>query len=188
MKRISSILFFAFVGLCFTGCSVPRVATYGHIKSITREEIKPKGMFGEADIVSINDFRKSEKYDEDIDALKEKVEKYIATHADLSGTAKNNLRELKVASGSSKEEIELLMGEPDKIIKPGSATQTASEIWIYTIKKMDAFTVFIIPLFFTRQSYYLYFAGNTLTNIERHYLEQLLESTSPATQSDFDKK
>ena len=77
------------------------------------------------------------------------------------------------------------MGEPDKIIK---GVRETSEVWIYTIKKMDAFTVFIIPIFFTHQSYYLYFDGDRLKNIERHYLEQLLESSSPATQSDFDKK
>ncbi|MEK6727951.1 MAG: hypothetical protein AABY28_04700 [Candidatus Omnitrophota bacterium] len=163
---------------------MPRVATYSHLKSITKKEIKPKGMFGGNKSVSIYDFRGIERYDEDIDALKVRVEKYISSHPDLSGAAKNNLRELKASEGAAKEEVELLLGKPDKVIKPSGKTQDTSEIWIYSKSKLNAFTVFIFPVFPTHERYYLYFQGNTLANIEKHYLEQLLESTSPADPSD----
>src|SRR3989338_3601282 len=109
MKRVLFVVFILLC-ICLPGCSVPRVATYNHLKSITRKETKPKGMFGSAKSVSIYDFRGIERYDEDIDALKVRVEKYISSHPDLSDAAKNNLRELKAAFGSTKEEVELLLG------------------------------------------------------------------------------
>ena len=186
MKRVLFVVFILLC-ICLPGCSVPRVATYNHLKSITKNETKPKGMFGGAKSVSIYDFRGIERYDEDIDALKVRVEKYISIHPDLSGAAKNNLQELKAAFGLNKEEIELLLGKPDKVIKPSGKAQDISEIWIYSKMKLNAFTVFIFPVFFTHESYYLYFQGNTLTNIEKHYLEQLLESTPPADPSDLKK-
>lgn len=186
MKRVLFV-FSILLCICLPGCSVPRVATYNHLKSITKEETKSKGMFGGNKSVSIYDFRGIERYDEDIDALKVRVEKYISSHPDLSGAAKNNLQELKAAFGSTKEEIELLLGKPDKVIKPIATTHAATEIWIYSKAKLNAFTVFIFPVFFTHESYYLYFQGDVLTNIEKHYLEQLLESTSPADPSDLKK-
>lgn len=186
MKRFLFV-FFILLYICLPGCSVPRVATYNHLRSITKEETKPKGMFGGNKSVSIYDFRGIERYDEDIDALRLRVEKYISSHPGLSGAAKNNLQELKAAFGLNKEEIELLLGKPDKVIKPIGKTQDISEIWIYNKRKLSAFTVFIFPVFPTHESYYLYFQGNTLTNIEKHYLEQLLESTSPPDASDLKK-
>ena len=174
-------------GVCIAGCSVPRVATYSHLKSITREETSVKGVFGGAKSVSIYDFRGVERYDEDIEILKEKVEKYISAHPDLNDSEKNNLRELKIAPGSKKEEIELLLGRADKVTKPSAPIQAASEIWIYNKKKLSAFTVFIFPVFPAHDSYYLYFQDNKLAGIEKHYLEQLLESTSPADPSDLKK-
>jgi len=168
-------IFFTILGLfCIylTGCcSIPRVDTYKQIYSITREEKNIKKGFGKRKIVLIKDFRENEAFDEDIAALKEKVEKYISSHPDLSETAKNNLRELKVTEAQTKEEVELLLGQPDKVVKK-EEKDIASEIWIYQTSHKSVFTIVFLPVFFGHEEYYLYFKDNILTLIEGHYLEQ----------------
>lgn len=172
MKRIP-LLILLLASFSLSGCSLPTTARYSQIYSITREEKKIEGSFGsKKKVVSIKDFRESEMYEEDIPALKQEVEKYIAAHPDLSEPEKNNLRELKVTEGLTKEEVKLLLGEPDKIIRKGPA-----EIWIYRINRLRAFTVFIIPIAFVHEGYYLNFKENTLLSIERHSLKQSLHQT-----------
>lgn len=186
MRQIAFV-FYVLLCTCIVGCTVPRVAAYPYLKSINRVETKPKGVFGGAEIISISDFRGIERYDEDIEALKEKAEKYISSHADLSENTKNNLRALKVAAGDTKGEVELLLGKPDKVIEPSAKNQSTSEVWIYRSRKLNAITLFIFPVGATHESYYLYFDGDTLTLIEKHYLEQFLESASPPDISDIKK-
>lgn len=173
MKFAILILFYIYLSGC---CSIPSVSNYSQLYSFTKETKKIKGGFGKK-VILIKDFRENEMYDEDIAALKEKIEKYISHHTDLSEQTKNNLRELKVTQGATEEEVELLLGNPDKVIHPGDNVGFASEIWIYKINKATAFTVVIIPVFFTHEGYYLYFKDNTLTVIERHYLKQTFQSS-----------
>jgi len=163
------ILFCIYISGC---CSIPRVASYKQLYSFAKEEKKIKGSFGKSKIVSIKDFRENEVFDENIIALKEMVEKYISSHTDLNGSTKNNLRELKVTEGAAGEEVKLLLGEPDKVVKTGKKTYITSEIWIYKINKSSTFTIIFLPVFFGHEEYYLYFKDNVLTLIERHYLEQ----------------
>lgn len=147
---------------------MPTAAKYSQIYSFTREEKKVKGGFGsKRKVVSVKDFREIAMYAEDITALKEEIEKYIVAHPDLSESTKNNLRELKVTAGAAKEEVKLLLGEPDKVTKTST-----SEIWIYRINRIRAFTVFIIPVCFVHEGYYLHFKDNALLAIERHSLQQ----------------
>ena len=178
MKSIKSAILILFCIAISGCCSLPSVANYSKIYSLTKEEKKIKGGFGgKKKVILIKDFRENEMYDEDITALKEEAEKYISGHTDLSEQIKNNLRELIVTAGATEEEVKLLLGEPDKVIKQENKTGTRSEMWIYKINKTDVFTIFIIPLFFPHQAYYLYFKDNVLTAIERHYLEQTFQST-----------
>lgn len=145
---------------------MPTSASYREIYSFTKEEKKVKSVFGKKQSISIKDFRENEMYEEDMEALKEDVEKYIALHPDLSEAAKNNLRELRVAEGATKEEVKLLLGEPDKI---------SDETWVYKINKLRAITVFIVPVFFVHEGYYLYFKDGVLSGIQRHYPKQVVE-------------
>lgn len=178
---MKSIKFAILILFCITisgCCSLPSVANYSKLYSLTKEEKKIKGGFGgKKKVILIKDFRENEMYDENIAALKEEAEKYISLHTDLSEQTKNNLRELIVTAGATKEEVKLLLGEPDKVIKQNVKTGGRSEMWIYKINKTDVFTIFIIPLFFPHQGYYLYFKDNVLTAIERHYLEQTFQSS-----------
>jgi hypothetical protein len=159
---------------------MPATAPYSQLYSFTREEKKIKGRIGSSKkTVVVKDFRGNDMYEEDMTALKERVEKYIASHADLGEPTKNNLRELKVTAGATKEEVELLSGGPDKVIKTyAKANNTASEIWIYRINKINVFIIFIVPVFWAHEGYYLHFKDNILTAIERHYLEQTVHQTS----------
>lgn len=174
-------LFFTLILSCFyfAGCcSIPRANSYKQLYSITKEEKKAKRSFGgRSKIISIKDFRGNERYDEDMAALKEKVEKYIFNHADLNDAVKNNLRELKVTEGATKEEVGLLLGDPDKAVKLAKRVDNASEMWVYKTSKSSVFTVVFLPVFFGHEKYYLYFKDNNLALIERHYLEQTFYSS-----------
>lgn len=171
MKKIQYLIL-VFLTVNLGACTIPTAAKYNEIQSFTREEKKKKGAFGTNKTTeTIRDFRQNEMYPEDITAAKEEVEKYIAAHPDLSEEIKNNLRGLKVAPGESKEEVELLLGEPDKISKN-------KDLWIYRISRIRAFTVFIFPVFFAHEGYYLRFKDNKLLAIERHYPEQTIHQAS----------
>lgn len=175
MKKISFIIITA---SCFviTACSVPASARRQEIYSFSKLEKKPRGVFGKKKDVSIQDFRERVMYDEDIIALKEEVEKYISAHPDLTQGIKDSLRQIRVAEGENKEEVALLLGEPDKIEKLGrAAPYAATEKWIYSINKLRAFTIFIVPVAFVHEAYYLYFKNDTLAGIERHYLKQMIK-------------
>lgn len=113
-------------------------------------------------------------YDEDIAALKEEVEKYISSHDGLSEQKKADLRELKVTEGDTKEEVFLLLGEPEKISGAGAGKET----WIYRINRLRAFTFFIFPYYFAHEAYYLRFENNKLMSIERHYPKQMVHQAS----------
>ena len=153
------------------------MARQNQLSAYYKEEAKKKSsFFGGQKPQFFKDFRQDEAYEEDMTALKEDAEKYISGHPDLSDAAKTNLRELKVAEGASREEVELLLGEPDKVSKLGAgANYNASELWIYRISRIRAFTVFIVPIFFVHEGYYLYFKDGILAGIERHYLRQTIE-------------
>jgi len=148
---------------------MPAAAKQGYIYSFTRQEKKNKGLLAKS-YESIKDFRGIDMYSEDIDALKEDVEKYIASHADLSDEVKSNLRALKVSPGETEEEVVLLLGDPDKI--------TGSGTWVYKISRWRAFTLFIVPVFFVHEGYYLYFKDGILEKIERHYLKQMIQQSA----------
>lgn len=167
---MKKILFSILILFCIyiTGCSIPRVASYPQLYSFIKEEKKIRSGFTKKKVISIKDFRKNEMYEEDIIALKEKIEEYISHHPDLSELTKNNLRELKITKGSTQEEVKLLRGKPDKV---------RAGIWIYRINKMATFTIFIIPVFYSCEAYYLYFKDASLTAIERHYLQQTVSSS-----------
>ncbi|MFA4842460.1 MAG: hypothetical protein WC658_01320, partial [Candidatus Omnitrophota bacterium] len=72
--------------------------------------------------------------------------------------------------GENEEEVRLLLGEPDKVIRGGST-------WIYKISRIRAITVFIIPVFFVHEGYYLNFQDGILAGIERHYPRQIVEQS-----------
>ena len=174
MKTFNYLILILF-SFSLAGCSIPSSAKTSELYSFTKvEKTKKVRMGAKRKATVIKDFRENEMYDEDITALKEEVEIYIAAHPDLSETVKNDLRSLKVTEGMDKEKVELLLGEPDKIAGSGSAT----EVWIYAINRIRAFTVFIVPVFIAREGYYLRFKDNTLTAIERHYPKQMVHQAS----------
>jgi len=178
MKKIL-VLILILSCICISGCwSLPRVANYKELYSFTKEEKNMKGGFGsKRKVVLVKDFRGNEVYDEDMAALQEKVEKYISSHADLNEPEKNKLRELRVSKGTTKEEVLLLLGKPDKVIRLKNKVCATSEIWIYRTNKRIAFVIIVIPVFFTHEGYYLYFEENILRAIERHSLEETVTTS-----------
>lgn len=175
MKIISASII-VLVSLAMIGCSLPTAAIQGSLYSFVKEEKRIKSAFGDKKSITIKDFRQNDAYDEDIEALKTEVEEYISQHPDLSESAKNNLREIKVTPGASHNEVVLLLGKPDKLARAaGSGRYGASEIWIYKLSKIRVFTIFILPVFPVHEGYYLYFKDGALVEIERHYLKQVVE-------------
>lgn len=179
MKKIS-VLVIALVLFSLMGCSMPTAAVQRTLYSFTRDEkVKKSGFMGTRKTITIKDFRQNEAYDEDIEGLKKDAEDYISKHAELSESAKNNLRELKVTQGSTADEASFLLGKPDKVARAsGLGRYGATEIWIYRISKIRVFTLFIFPVFFVHEGYYLYFKDGVLVEIERHYLEQIVKQGS----------
>lgn len=174
---MKKILFSLLISACISiagCCSIPRTADYKQLFSFTKEEKKIKGGLGAKRLVSIKDFRENDRLDEDIAALKKRIEGYIASNAGLNESAKNNLRELKAAEGLTVDEVRLLLGEPDRVIK---TDKTRPEIWIYKINKRSTFTIIFLPVFFGHEEYRLYFKDNILILIERHYLKQTFSAS-----------
>ncbi|MDD5653611.1 MAG: hypothetical protein PHT31_05595 [Candidatus Omnitrophica bacterium] len=170
MKRTIAIL----LNLCFlsslSGCSIPTSANYNELYSFTSQEKTTKGMMGfQKKTELVRDFRENEMYVEDIAALKEDVEKYITAHPEISEEIKADMRQLKIAPGFNKQEVELMLGEPDKI---------SGDTWIYQISRLRAFTFFIFPFFFAHEGYYLRFNNDRLTAIERHFPKQIIHQAS----------
>ncbi|MCK9603381.1 MAG: hypothetical protein M0R66_03390 [Candidatus Omnitrophica bacterium] len=180
MNRIPYIILII-LSLFFSGCSIPTASNYPYLSAYTREEKMVKGGFGKKKEVRVEDFREIEMYDEDIIALKEEVEAYISSHPAIDEVIKNNLRQLKVVDGMTQEETRLLLSDPDKIEKIGSRTKYgASERWIYKTIRWRAFTVFIFPVCFVREAYYLYFKDDILVGIDKRSLKQMLKQTDAA--------
>lgn len=173
-----TILLLLFITGC---CSIPRIVTYGELQSFTREKKKSKASlaFLGANEVLVNDFRERKAGEEDIKNLKSKVESYISSRPGLSESAKNNLQELKVTSSSTKEEVELLLGRPDKVINKNEKNMPGSEAWVYLTNRQSVFSVVFLPVFFDHEKYYLYFKDGLLASIERHYLEQTFTTGEP---------
>jgi hypothetical protein len=164
--------------ICVFGCSAPRVANYQYIDAYTKEEKKVQEGFVKKKVVLIKDFRGNEMYEEDATALKEEIEEYISRHPTLDDSIKNNLRQLKLVAGMTRDETKLLLAEPEKVEKLGSrAKYDASELWIYRTNKLRAFTVFIFPVFVAHEGYYLYFKDGVLAEIEKHFLEQMVKQS-----------
>ncbi len=179
MKKIRFLvlIFFSTYAL---GCSIPRSAKCDKLYGFTRTEKNIKGFLGsKIKDISVKDFRGSERYDEDMLELQEEVDKYILAHPQLSESARNNLKELKVAEGSTTEETGLLLGKPDRMMKVNDKIYGADQVWIYRIKKIQAFIVLLFPVFLSHEGYYLYFKDNLLKAIERHYLEQVVQLQDP---------
>lgn len=176
MKRTILILITGLPLLCTWGCSMPKSARYAQIESISRQEKSIKSGFTRKKVVIIQDFRENDRFDEDIEQLKAKVEAYITEHPELSDAQKANLRELKVTEGAGAEEIRLLLGKPDKITDRKSLEGISSETWIYRINHRSTFTVFIFPVLPMHEGYYLKLENKRLKTIERHFLEQVLDS------------
>lgn len=175
MRRV---LFPILVILCIylSGCSIPTAARYSQLNTFTSK--KGKVSFGKSGR-RIEDFLGNEIDKKDIDIVKERVEKYIFTRNDLNEATKNNLRELRVTEGATKEEVELLLGKPTKTIKLTNKAHAISEIWLYKINKRNPFTITIVPIFLVHEGYYLYFKENVLVDIQRHYLKQVIETITP---------
>ena len=177
MNYIRRILFSSITFSCLyiSGCSVPITTQHGQINAFTDEKIK---LNSQPDaFILVRDFYGNEVGEENRVRLKKDVEKYISTHNSLGDKEKNNLRELKVVPGNTKEEVGLLLGKPFKVLEVNDKTNKASELWIYRKDKIDAFLIFILPVFFTHDSYYLYFDADKLNTIEEHYIKQAIEAS-----------
>jgi hypothetical protein len=178
MKKIS-LGVLSILCTCALGCSIPMTAKYSQL------DIFPPGKADKKSKFSIfMPARKPENFlgdkvsKADIEAVKEKSEKYILAHNDLDDASKQYLRDLKVVRGATMEEVRLMLGEPLKIVKSGKNARPFQETWVYKTKKADSFRVLVIPLFSVNETYYLYFKDNILTGINKRYLQQATGSNS----------
>jgi len=166
------ILFLLCVYIC--GCSIPAKERFNQINVFPPDDNKA----GKKSKISLfkeeRDFLGNAVDKQDIKVVKDRVDKYISTHADLKQETKNNLQQLTLSEGYAKEEVKLLLGEPTRIIQPKGEAQGVSEIWLYKAKRSHTFKILVFPLFPIYEVYYLYFKEDVLTDMEMHYWKQTL--------------
>ena len=126
---------------------------------------------------SINSFYKQENLNanfrgtfvesKDVVNLKSKAKDYISRNPAVDEKIKSALANLKVIPGMNQEQVKLLLGEPDKAQDLGCGNRyKANERWVY--KKADLKCVYFVPLplFFTNDSFRLYFKDGIVAGIE----------------------
>ena len=178
MKR-TSLVVLGILCSCVLGCSIPMTAKYSQLDTFSSGKAPKKSKFSIfMPIHQQENFLGDKVTKEDIEAAKEKTEKYILEHNDLDEASKHYLRDLKVVRGATMEEVRLILGEPSKIIKSGKKAHPSSETWVYKTNKVDHFKILIISIFQVKETYYLYFKDNILTGINKHYLQRAAGSNS----------
>jgi len=176
MKKLLLVII---LSIFAAGCSTLRVTPQSKLPSYIKLEAKKQGFtFGKDKIVSYKDFKNNEIYEEDVDAFKEEVGQYIVKRPELSESVKASLNKLEVTLGLTKEQVILLLGQPDKISSLGPNQYSANQLCIYRITKWRAYTVFIMPVFFVHEGYYLYFKDDILVRIEKRDLKQAIHQGS----------
>ncbi len=162
MKR-STFLILVILCSYISGCSYARVEKRSQLETFSSSKAgkKRKSLSSK----TLKDFRGKIARQEDIENLKAKVEQYICLHKDLNEVTKSHLRELTVTEGATKEEVELLLGKPTKIV-----VHPSSEMWVYKTEQTDPLPMLEAPVSFHR-SYRLYFKENALVSIEMRYLK-----------------
>jgi len=146
---------------------------------IKKEERKKRSFASEKKYIAYKDFRLNEIYEEDVAAYQVDAEEFIAKHPGLVSEKISALRQLKVVLGLNKDEVTLLLGIPDKAVRPHYYKNYGiAEKWIYKIHKWRMFNIFIVPVFPVHEAYYIYFKDGEVAGIEKHYLTQMFEQGS----------
>lgn len=117
---------------------------------------------------SVNrDFKGKVIHKEYITGLKARVEDYISHHPEINGETKSALTDFKVIKGMTKEQVRLLLGEPEKAQHLNSGNKFRADArWVYAMETLRCVYVVPIPVFFTHDAYHLYFKGDILVGIE----------------------
>lgn len=152
MKRLIS---FTVLLLLLGGCAAPRYCHRDNIDCYYQDK-------------RINrDFRGKVVDKEYINSLKGKIEGYLLGHLEINEESKSALKNFKVVKGLTKEQVELLLGVPEKtqVLNPKNKLR-ADERWVYTREDLKCIYFFALPLLFTHDAYHLYFRGNILLAIE----------------------
>jgi len=146
-----------FIGLLLllSGCSAPNYYLRDNINCY----YKDKG---------INmDFKGNIIYKEYITNLKGKIEDYISHHPEINEEAKSALKNFKVVKGMTKEQVKLLLGNPERVQTLNSKNKfRADQRWVYIMKESRCVYVVPVPVFFTHDAHHLYFKGDILIAME----------------------
>ncbi len=102
-----------------------------------------------------------------ISKLKGKAEDYTSQHPEISGEVKDALKNLKVVKGLTKEQVKLLLGNPERVqaLSPNNKFG-ADQRWVYIRGDLRCIYVLIVPVLFTHNAYHLYFKGDILIAID----------------------
>lgn len=171
MKRILSYLFTAGILTIFIGCALPGYSRINSIESYydTSEWYKPCFFCADKSRSVTVDFRNNriedkEKYLAD---LRGKVEEYILRYPETAEETKAALKRFSVITGMTKEQVKLVLGNPEKVQSLNSDNKFKSdERWVYIDKGLTAVQIGPVPIFFTHNANHLYFRDDVLTAIE----------------------
>lgn len=162
LRNIIGLLIFI---IMISGCSAPNYFLQDNINCYYRHE--GKGWDFKNNTLDLDE----EKY---ITNLKSKIKNYISTKLAIDGGIKTALESFKVIKGMSKEEVRLLLGNPERtqVLNPKNKFK-ADERWVYIMKGLQYVYIGPVPVFFTHDAYHLYFSGEVLIAIEAVAMEYL---------------
>lgn len=106
--------------------------------------------------------------------MKGKVEDYILHHPEIDKETKSSLENFIVVKGMTKEQVRLLLSNPERIQILNSKNKfRTDERWVYIMQGLQAIQIGPVPIYFTHDAYHLYFRGDILTKIEVARMEYL---------------
>lgn len=164
--------------LVLSGCALPG---YSRIDSIdcyydTTDWYRPS-LFGTYKSRSVTMDFKDNRIDDKtkyLNDLKDKVEEYLLHHPEITEETKSALMKFSVIEGMIKEQVRLLLGNPEIIQSLNTENKFRSdERWVYISKELTAVQIGPVPIFFTHDADHLYFRGDILIAIESVGMECL---------------
>jgi hypothetical protein len=153
---MKKLITFIFLLLFLGGCAAPLYYLRDDINCYYKDKMISRDFKG-------NIIDNAKEY---VTNLKGKIEDYLSHHPEINEETKLALKNCKVTKGLTKEQVKLLLGNPERVQTLSSKNKfKADQRWVYIMEEQKCIYLFV-PIFFTHNAYHLYFRGDILIAIE----------------------